>query len=170
MSRQSPRSGPRGEGIVHPGARRARGGGSERRPAHSDLGFTVAERFPDRFINAGVADKNMVGLSTGLAEAGFRPYVYSIATVATLRAAGSSEAPGAPAAAGADRQRQRRARVRHERDHPPRALGRRGNAGAAGADSGRAGRTLPGRAGTPHGQRAARSLVRTAQPSSRDRV
>ena len=27
----------------------------------------------------------MVGMATGLAEAGFRPYVYSIATFATLR-------------------------------------------------------------------------------------
>lgn len=54
-----------------------------------DLGFMVlepfAERFPDRFINAGVAEQNMVGVATGLAEAGFRPYVYSIATFATLR-------------------------------------------------------------------------------------
>jgi transketolase len=54
-----------------------------------DLGFTVvepfAERFPARFFNAGVAEQNMVGLATGLAEAGFRPFVYSIATFATLR-------------------------------------------------------------------------------------
>ena len=54
-----------------------------------DLGFMVlepfAERFPDRFYNAGVAEQNMVGLATGLAEAGLRPYVYSIATFATLR-------------------------------------------------------------------------------------
>ena len=54
-----------------------------------DLGFTVvepfAERFPDRFFNVGVAEQNMVGLATGLAEAGFVPFVYSIATFATLR-------------------------------------------------------------------------------------
>jgi transketolase len=54
-----------------------------------DLGFTVvepfAERFPARFFNTGVAEQNMVGLATGLAEAGFRPFVYSIATFATLR-------------------------------------------------------------------------------------
>ena len=39
-----------------------------------DLGFTVlepfAERFPDRFFNVGVAEQNMVGIATGLAEAG----------------------------------------------------------------------------------------------------
>jgi transketolase len=55
----------------------------------ADLGFTViepfAERFPDRFFNVGVAEQNMVGIATGLAEAGYVPYVYSIATFAALR-------------------------------------------------------------------------------------
>jgi len=55
----------------------------------ADLGFTViepfAERFPDRFFNVGVAEQNMVGVATGLAEAGYVPYVYSIATFAALR-------------------------------------------------------------------------------------
>lgn len=54
-----------------------------------DLGYMVMEpfrdRFPDRFFNVGVAEQNMIGLATGLAEAGFRPYVYSIATFAALR-------------------------------------------------------------------------------------
>ena len=49
-----------------------------------DLGYTVlepfAERFPDRFVNVGVAEQNMVGIATGLAEAGFVPFCYSIAT------------------------------------------------------------------------------------------
>lgn len=54
-----------------------------------DLGYTVlepfAERFRDRFFNVGVAEQNMVGLATGLAEAGYVPFVYSIATFAVLR-------------------------------------------------------------------------------------
>ena len=54
-----------------------------------DLGFMVlepfAERFPERFYNVGVAEQNMVGVATGLADAGLRPFVYSIATFATLR-------------------------------------------------------------------------------------
>jgi transketolase len=54
-----------------------------------DLGYTVlepfAERFPDRFFNVGVAEQNMVGLATGLAEGGFVPFCYSIATFGTLR-------------------------------------------------------------------------------------
>jgi transketolase len=55
-----------------------------------DLGYTVlepfAERFPDRFVNVGVAEQNLVGLATGLADAGFVPFVYSIATFASMRA------------------------------------------------------------------------------------
>jgi len=54
-----------------------------------DLGYMVMEpfreRFPHRFFNAGVAEQNMIGMATGLAEAGLRPYAYSIATFAALR-------------------------------------------------------------------------------------
>jgi transketolase len=56
----------------------------------ADLGFGVvekfAERFPDRFINVGVAEQAMVASATGLAEAGMIPYCYSIATFTSLRA------------------------------------------------------------------------------------
>ena len=55
----------------------------------ADLGYMVMEpfreQFPSRFFNVGVAEQNMVGLATGLAEAGFLPYAYSIATFAALR-------------------------------------------------------------------------------------
>src|SRR5215813_9108674 len=54
-----------------------------------DLGYMAlepfSERFPERFLNVGVAEQNMVGTATGLAEAGFIPFVYSIVTFATLR-------------------------------------------------------------------------------------
>jgi transketolase len=54
-----------------------------------DLGYMAlepfAEKHPDRFVNVGVAEQNMVGIATGLAEAGFLPFVYSIVTFATLR-------------------------------------------------------------------------------------
>jgi transketolase len=54
-----------------------------------DLGFMVLEpfvqRFPRRFYNVGVAEQNMLGLATGLADAGFVPFVYSIATFASMR-------------------------------------------------------------------------------------
>ena len=68
-----------------------RADGDERiRLLTGDLGFTVfddfIERHPDRFLNVGVAEQNMVGVATGLAEAGFVPFVYSIATFASMRA------------------------------------------------------------------------------------
>jgi transketolase len=54
-----------------------------------DLGYTVlepfAERFPGRFVNVGVAEQNMLGVATGLAEAGYVPFCYSIATFGSLR-------------------------------------------------------------------------------------
>ena len=56
----------------------------------ADLGFGVvenfAERFPQRFINVGVAEQAMVAAATGIAEAGMIPYCYSIATFSSLRA------------------------------------------------------------------------------------
>jgi transketolase len=43
------------------------------------------DAFPERFFNVGVAEQNMVGLATGMAEAGMVPFVYSIAPFASLR-------------------------------------------------------------------------------------
>ena len=55
----------------------------------ADLGYLVldpfVERFPNRFLNIGVAEQNMIGVATGLAEAGFIPFVYSIVPFAVLR-------------------------------------------------------------------------------------
>ncbi len=54
-----------------------------------DLGFSVleefAERFPDRYLNAGVAEQNMMGMAAGLALSGKRVVTYSIVNFATLR-------------------------------------------------------------------------------------
>jgi transketolase len=54
-----------------------------------DLGFGVIEpfrrKFPDQFINAGVAEQNMIGLAAGLALAGKKVFVYSIGNFNTLR-------------------------------------------------------------------------------------
>jgi transketolase len=55
----------------------------------ADLGFMAlepfAERHPGQFLNVGVAEQNMIGICTGLSEAGFVPFAYSIATFASLR-------------------------------------------------------------------------------------
>lgn len=55
----------------------------------ADLGWSVVERFadkfPDRFLNVGVSEQNMLGVATGLAQVGFHPFVYSIATFSSMR-------------------------------------------------------------------------------------
>lgn len=45
-----------------------------------------AKAFPDRFINAGIAEQNMIGMSAGLASAGKVVYASSFAIFATGRA------------------------------------------------------------------------------------
>ncbi len=56
-----------------------------------DLGYSViepfAEKFPDRFFNAGVAEQNMTGLAAGLASEGYHVFTYSIANFPTFRCA-----------------------------------------------------------------------------------
>jgi len=54
-----------------------------------DLGFSVvepyAQEFPDRYLNAGVAEQNMTGVAAGLASEGYHVFTYSIANFPTLR-------------------------------------------------------------------------------------
>ncbi|OGK56693.1 hypothetical protein A3J15_03915 [Candidatus Roizmanbacteria bacterium RIFCSPLOWO2_02_FULL_38_10] len=54
-----------------------------------DLGFNafenLRETIGDRFINAGVAEHNMVGVAAGLSTSGFKPWIYSIAPFTTIK-------------------------------------------------------------------------------------
>src|SRR5258708_6980993 len=54
-----------------------------------DLGYMALEdmrqALGDRFINAGVAEQNMISVAAGFAALQFMPWVYSIAPFATLR-------------------------------------------------------------------------------------
>jgi transketolase len=54
-----------------------------------DLGYSVLERFalrfPDRYVNVGVAEQNMTGIAAGLACSGKIVFTYSIANFPTLR-------------------------------------------------------------------------------------
>lgn len=54
-----------------------------------DLGFSVLEpfrdRFPNRFLNVGVAEQNMAGVAAGLALGGKHVFTYSIANFPVLR-------------------------------------------------------------------------------------
>jgi transketolase len=55
----------------------------------SDLGYRTFEKykklFPDRFINAGVSENNMIGISAGLAMSGKKVFVYSILPFVVFR-------------------------------------------------------------------------------------
>lgn len=55
-----------------------------------DLGYSFLdvfkEKHPDKFINAGIAEQNMVGVGAGLALAGKKPYLYSGAIFLAIRA------------------------------------------------------------------------------------
>ncbi|MFI5394408.1 MAG: transketolase family protein [Candidatus Binatia bacterium] len=54
-----------------------------------DLGYGVLDKFaaafPERFINAGVAEQSMMGIAAGLAMSGKTVFVYSIANFPTMR-------------------------------------------------------------------------------------
>ncbi|WP_051812497.1 transketolase family protein [Streptomyces sp. NRRL S-340] len=47
---------------------------------------TFGERFPDRYVNVGIAEANLMTVAAGLARRGFLPYVHTMATFATMRA------------------------------------------------------------------------------------
>lgn len=54
-----------------------------------DHGYALFDEFrkrcPDQYINAGIAEQNMVGMAAGLARAGFRPFVYGLAAFVPIR-------------------------------------------------------------------------------------
>lgn len=55
----------------------------------ADLGFNalepIKEKFPDRFINVGIAEQFMVGMAAGLALEGKKVVIYSIAPFVVMR-------------------------------------------------------------------------------------
>lgn len=54
-----------------------------------DIGYRLvepfAEKFPERFVNIGIAEQNMVGIAAGLALSGKTVFLYSIANFPTVR-------------------------------------------------------------------------------------
>lgn len=42
-------------------------------------------RLPERFLNCGIAEQNMVGVASGMAKAGLRPVVYGLASFIPMR-------------------------------------------------------------------------------------
>lgn len=55
----------------------------------ADMGINLVERFqeayPDRFLNVGIAEQNLIGVAAGLANVGYRPFVYTISNFAVHR-------------------------------------------------------------------------------------
>ncbi len=46
----------------------------------------LADRFPERFFNVGIAEQNMFGMAAGMAKCGYVPFVSTFAAFATMRA------------------------------------------------------------------------------------
>jgi transketolase len=48
----------------------------------ADMGINLVEKFessyPNRYLNVGIAEQNLIGVASGLAKIGFTPYVYTI--------------------------------------------------------------------------------------------
>lgn len=55
----------------------------------ADVGFSVLddfiERFPNQFLNVGVAEQNMMTLAAGMAREGWKPYIYTMSNFILLR-------------------------------------------------------------------------------------
>lgn len=55
----------------------------------ADMGLGLVEpiqrEFPDRFLNIGISEQNMIGIAAGLCNTGFRPFCYTISNFITER-------------------------------------------------------------------------------------
>lgn len=49
---------------------------------YGDVGFSfmepVIKKYPNQTLNAGIAEQNMMGMAAGLANVGWKPYVYTM--------------------------------------------------------------------------------------------
>ena len=55
----------------------------------ADMGINMVEKFEEhfsnRFLNVGIAEQNLIGISAGLANMGFKPFAYTISNFAITR-------------------------------------------------------------------------------------
>lgn len=55
----------------------------------ADMGINMIEKFqetyPKRFLNVGIAEQNLIGISAGLVNAGYKPFVYTISNFVITR-------------------------------------------------------------------------------------
>lgn len=56
---------------------------------YGDVGFSymepVIEKYPNQVLNAGIAEQNMMGVAAGLAQVGWKPYIYTMTNFILLR-------------------------------------------------------------------------------------
>ena len=54
-----------------------------------DVGFSFLEqfkeKFPNQFLNCGIMEQNMMGVAAGMAQQGWKPYVYTMSNFILLR-------------------------------------------------------------------------------------
>lgn len=54
-----------------------------------DVGFSFMEpfkeKYPNQFLNAGIAEQNMMSMAAGMAAVGWKPYVYTMTNFILLR-------------------------------------------------------------------------------------
>lgn len=54
-----------------------------------DVGFSYIdefkEKFPNQFLNCGIMEQTMLGVAAGLAQAGWKPYVYTMTNFILIR-------------------------------------------------------------------------------------
>ena len=53
--------------------------------ANSTMAHLVAQRYPDHFLEMGIAEQNMIGVAAGLASVGFIPFISTFAAFAAKR-------------------------------------------------------------------------------------
>ena len=55
----------------------------------ADMGINLVEKFeekyPERYLNVGIAEQNLIGVSAGLANLGYKPFAYTISNFAIHR-------------------------------------------------------------------------------------
>lgn len=75
-----------GEALVELGARNDKVVVLDADLSHATMTMQFAQKYPERFFNAGIAESNMTTMAVGLSEMGFVPFISTFAVFGTGRA------------------------------------------------------------------------------------